>query len=48
MVLHADTNAAYLDLPKYRSQISGHFYLSNRPSTNGTPKLKLNGPILTI
>ena len=48
MILHVDTDAAYLVLPKACSHIAGHFYLSNRLPTNDTPKQKLNGPILTI
>ena len=48
MILRVDTDAAYLVLPKSRSRIAGHFYLSDRQPTNGTPKPKLNGPILVI
>ena len=31
MVLHVDSDAAYLTMPEERSCYSGHFYLSNRP-----------------
>ena len=48
MILHGDTNDAYLLLPKSCSTIAGHFYLSDRPPTTGTPKPKRNGPILTV
>ncbi len=39
MILHVDTDAAYLVLPKARSQVGGYFYLSNcMPDyTQGTP-----------
>ena len=47
-ILHGDTDAAYLVLPKSSSCIAGHFYLSNHPPPNDTPKPKLNGPILNI
>jgi hypothetical protein len=48
MILHADSDAAYLVLPNAKSRIAGHFYLSATP-----PDLPLkptpppNGPILT-
>ena len=48
MILYVDTDAAYIVLPKSRSRIAGHFYLSDHPPSNGTPNPKLNGPILTI
>ena len=48
MILHGDTDAAYLVLPKSYSRIAGHFYLSDRLPTTNTPKPKLNGPILTV
>ena len=44
MVLHVDSDAAYLVAPKARSRISGYFYLSDHPSK--TPHPKLNGAIL--
>ena len=48
MIIHGDTDAAYLVLPKARSRIAGHFYLSNHPPPTDTPKPKLNGLILTV
>ena len=48
MILHVDTNAAYLVIPKARIRITGKIYLINWPPSNLTPKPKLNGPILTI
>ena len=48
MILHGDTDAAYLFLPKARSHIAGHFSLSDHPTTTNTPKPKLKGPILTV
>jgi hypothetical protein len=48
MVLHVDSDAAYLVLPNAKSRIAGHYYLSATPPK---PPLKpsppLNGPILT-
>ena len=35
MVLHADSDTAYLVLPNAKSRIAGHFYL--RPEINGCP-----------
>ena len=48
MILHDDTDNTYLILPKARFQITGYFYLRDRPPTNSTTKPKLNGYILTI
>ena len=48
MILRGDTDSAYLVLPKARSCITGHFYLSDHPPPTDTPKPKLNGPILTV
>jgi hypothetical protein len=48
MVLHLDTDAAYLVLPQARSRIAGHYFLSDNPPTPPTmPKPKPNGPIHT-
>ena len=48
MVLHADSDAAYLVLPNAKSRIAGHFYLSsNPPKSPAPPKPAPNGPILT-
>ena len=44
MVLHADSNATYLVLPKARSRIAGCFQLSNHPKYNHPPFL--NGATL--
>ena len=48
MILHCETDAAYLVLPKSCGRITGHFYLSNHPPPTGMPKPKLNGPIITV
>ena len=42
MVLHINSDAAYLVLPKARSQITGYFQLANHPTK---PPMH-NGPIL--
>ena len=48
IMLHGDTYAAYLVLPKAHIHIAGHFYLSNHPPTTDRPKPKLNGSISNI
>ena len=48
MVLHMDSDAAYLAMPKARSRIAGHYYLSGHPfhiPVDG--QRKPNAPILT-
>jgi len=42
MLLHVDSDAAYLVLPNARSRIAGYYYLSGENSTSNN----LNGPIL--
>jgi hypothetical protein len=44
MILHIDTDAAYLVMPNAKSRIAGYFYLSTHPDDKGTP-VPLNGPI---
>ena len=44
MVLHVDSDAAYLVAPKARSRIAGYYYLSDHPSKTTHPTL--NGAIL--
>ena len=44
MVLHVDSDAAYLVAPKARSRIAGYFHLSNHPNITKHPKL--NGAVL--
>ena len=43
MILHIDSDAAYLVAPKARSRIAGYYYFSNHPSKNTTTRL--NGAI---
>ena len=45
MVLHVDTDAAYLVLPNARSRIAGYFYLANNPTILTPSKIPLNGAI---
>ena len=48
MVLHVDSDAAYLVLPEAKSRIAGHFYISGHPNNlapNQAPTP--NAPILT-
>ena len=48
MVLYVDSDAAYLTMPEARSCYSGHFYLSDWPSTSPIkPNLERNSPIHT-
>ena len=44
MVLHVDSDAAYLVAPKARSRIACYFYLAEHPNVSKRPKL--NGAIL--
>ena len=44
MVLHVDSDAAYLVAPKARSRVAGYFHLSDHPNITKHPKL--NGAIL--
>jgi len=37
MVLHIDSDAAYLVAPKARSRVAGYFYLSDNPSKTSKP-----------
>ena len=48
MVLHIDSDAAYLVMPEARSVYAGHFYLSDWPRDKpNLPSTKRNGTILT-
>ena len=47
MILHVETDAAYLVLPNAKSRIAGYFYLSTQPlPPPARPNPKPNGPIL--
>ena len=48
MIMHFDTDAAYLVFTEARSRISCHFYPSDCLPTNDTPNPKINVPIITI
>ena len=45
MILHMETDAAYLVAPKARSRISGFYYCSNKYNKNTPVTVPLNGPI---
>ena len=48
MVLHVDSDAAYLTMPEARICYAGYFYLSNWPSPSPIkPNPEINGPIHT-
>ena len=48
VVLHVDSDAAYLTMPEARRCYSGHFYLSDWPSPSPIkPNPDINGPIHT-
>ena len=44
MVLHVDSDVAYLVLPNSKSCYAGYFYLSDHPPAYGNPEPKLNAP----
>ena len=44
MILHVDSDAAYLVLPKAKSRIAGYYYLTDHPSSTLPPPR--NGPLL--
>ena len=48
MILHVESDAAYLVLPNAKSRIGGYFYMSSHPPKNPAtiPKPQPNGPIL--
>jgi hypothetical protein len=49
MILHVDSDAAYLVLPNARSRYAGHYFLSdNPPSPPAKPSPKPNGAILSV
>lgn len=51
MVLHIDSDASYLSLPKAKSRAAGHFYLSTKPRSIGKAPLPPpinNGPVHTV
>ena len=39
MILHVDSNAAYLVAPKVRRRIAGYFHLLDHPNITKHPKL---------
>ena len=45
MILHVDSDAAYLVLPRARSRLAGHFFLG--PDPTKTKVTTSNGPLLT-
>ena len=48
MILHIDTNVAYLVLIKAHISIAVHLYLRNHPPTKDTTNNKLNSTIINI
>jgi hypothetical protein len=48
MILKADTDAAYLVLPKARIRVAGHYYLSNLQPDYHKGDPQTNGPLLTM
>jgi hypothetical protein len=45
MILHSDTDAAYLVLPGAKSRIAGYYFLAEQPPAHGIPRPNLNGAI---
>ena len=48
MILYAHSDASYLSEPKARSRVGGHFFLSNKPTSDEKPNPTLNGPVHTV
>ena len=49
MVLHVDSDAAYLVLPGAKSRIAGYYHLSNKcPPSPAIPNVPTNSPILIV
>lgn len=46
MVLHIDTDAAFLVQPKAKSRIAGYYFMGSSIIRNGIPETELNAPIL--
>ena len=45
MILHVDSDAAFLVAPKARSRVAGFYYCGDTYTKNTTPHSKLNGPV---
>ena len=45
MILHLDSDAAYIVAPKARSRVAGYFYYRQQYNKNIPPSTTLNGPI---
>lgn len=46
MCLHVHSDVSYLSVPKARSRVGGHFFLSDHPDKPGI--LRINGPVHVI
>ena len=45
MILHVDSDAAFLVAPKARSRVAGFYYCGDLYNKNTTPQSRLNGPV---
>ena len=50
MILHVESDAAYLVLPQAKSRIAGYYYLSDKPPRNAkvSPNPTRNGPLHVV
>jgi hypothetical protein len=46
MILHIDTDAAFLVQPQAKSRLAGYYHMGSRRIQNGLPETELNAPIL--
>ena len=46
MVLHIDTDAAFLVQPQAKSRVAGYYFMGSKIVNDGVPETKLNAPIL--
>ena len=45
MILHIDSDAAFLVAPKARNRVAGFYYCGDTYTKSTTPHSKLNGPV---
>jgi len=46
VVLHIDTDAAFLVQPQAKSRVAGYYFMGSKIVRNGVPETELNAPIL--
>jgi len=45
MVLHIDTDAAFLVQPQAKSRVAGYYFMGSKIMRNGAPETELNAPM---